>query len=149
MFCKNARTMLAMASASPAPTEKIASRPSFPSVPVPVQHWPANSESLLAVEAFPSQNKTSTTPVHSAPATLAPFENVVTLELLERQMAFMQQQKAQANRLLIERAMIMQQQLQREQVNHAQLLSRLGLAQAPPAQPAAPRQPSNNRASAA
>jgi hypothetical protein len=136
MFCKNARTMLAMQSASPAPTATTIEKPAPPPTTAVVRS--SNLHGLSAsAEVAPNGDSSAVlpTPPH--------FDHDISLQLLERQMSFLREQKEQANRMLIERAMFMQQRLQHDQLMQAQTYARMGLPPPPL------RQPSNNRASAA
>jgi hypothetical protein len=136
MFCKNARTMLAMQSASPAPTATTVEKPV--ASPTTTNVRSSNLQGLSAsAEVAPNSDSSAVlpTPPH--------FDHNISLQLLERQMSFLREQKEQANRMLIERAMFMQQRLQHDQLMQAQTYASMGLPPPPP------RQPSNNRASAA
>lgn len=132
MFCKNARTMLAMASASKEDykePEKAAEMP------------------LPFMEEFEKP----------APYAMNHHPNMGHMQMLEQQMQLMQQQE-QANRLLVERALLLQQHtpvsmqelqnhLTQQKMQQERMLQLRQLMQL--SRPTAARQPSNNRASAA
>lgn len=171
MFCKNARTMLAMASSTPIRTlapaavkasvdlEKPPSPTTVRNPPTlsPRQQQQLHESPLWAVsslQALPDETLQKSSSSAAAAAFMTPFFGGPSSNgshLLERQMMFLQQQKEQANRLLIERAMLLQQQqlhparFQQEQERLLGQMMQFGMQQ----QQQRGRQHFNNRASAA
>ena len=164
MFCKNARTMLAMAS-SPNRTQdatvaavEVEQPPSPTTVRIPPALPPHQQLLQSPLWAMGTQELPDETLQKSSSFAAAAFTTPLYggprsgLHLLERQLMFLQQQKEQANRLLIERAILLQQQQQRhrptifeqEQERLVGQMMQIGVPQQQRG-----RQPLNNRASAA
>lgn len=161
MFCKNARTMLAMATSAPNRSEPVESTQQVPAYENPDLSNTTNGPQLAnedpirnRIDLLLEQNRLASLGAGtSGLGRLIPGpggESTPSVRLLERQILLLQQQE-ETNRLLLEHTMLMQQQrdllLDEEQRKLAADESLLALRRGFPY--GAPRKPSGNRASAA